>query len=35
VMGAVLSELVLDGTTPTPNAAFDIARFTTAPVKHS
>ena len=35
VMGAVLSELVLDGTTPTPIAAFDIARFTSAPVKHS
>ena len=35
VMGAVLSELALDGTTPTPIAAFDIARFTSAPVKHS
>ena len=27
VMGAVLSELILDGTTPTPIAAFDIGRF--------
>jgi sarcosine oxidase subunit beta len=27
VMGAVLSELVLDGATPTPIEAFDIARF--------
>jgi sarcosine oxidase subunit beta len=27
VMGAILSELVLDGTTPTPIAAFDIGRF--------
>jgi sarcosine oxidase subunit beta len=27
VMGAVLSELVLDGATPTPIAAFDIGRF--------
>jgi sarcosine oxidase subunit beta len=27
VMGAVLSELILDGATPTPIAAFDIARF--------
>ncbi len=26
-MGAVLSELILDGTTPTPIAAFDIGRF--------
>jgi hypothetical protein len=28
VMGAVLSELILDGVTPTPIAAFDIGRFT-------
>jgi len=34
-IGAVLSELILDGTTPTPIAAFDIARFASAPVKHS
>jgi sarcosine oxidase subunit beta len=27
VMGAVLSELILDGSTPTPIAAFDIGRF--------
>jgi glycine/D-amino acid oxidase-like deaminating enzyme len=27
VMGAVLTELILDGTTPTPIAAFDIGRF--------
>jgi len=27
VMGAVLSELILDGVTPTPIAAFDIGRF--------
>jgi sarcosine oxidase subunit beta len=27
VMGAILSELVLDGATPTPIAAFDIGRF--------
>jgi glycine/D-amino acid oxidase-like deaminating enzyme len=27
VMGAVLSELILDGATPTPIAAFDIGRF--------
>jgi sarcosine oxidase subunit beta len=26
-MGAVLCELILDGTTPTPIAAFDISRF--------
>jgi hypothetical protein len=31
----VLSELVLDGATPTPIAAFDIARFTSAPAGHS
>jgi hypothetical protein len=30
VMGAVLSELVLDGATPTPIAAFDIGRFAAA-----
>jgi sarcosine oxidase subunit beta len=29
VMGAVLSELILDGATPTPIAAFDIGRFAT------
>jgi sarcosine oxidase, subunit beta len=27
VMGAVMSELILDGATPTPIAAFDIGRF--------
>jgi hypothetical protein len=27
----VLAELILDGTTPTPIAAFDIARFTSIP----
>jgi sarcosine oxidase, subunit beta len=30
VMGAVLSELILDGATPTPIAAFDIGRFASA-----
>ena len=35
-VGAVLAELILDGTTPTPIAAFDIARFTsTPPSSHS
>ena len=29
-MGAVLSELILDGATPTPIAAFDIGRFASA-----
>jgi sarcosine oxidase subunit beta len=30
-VGVVLAELILDGTTPTPIAAFDIARFTSIP----
>jgi sarcosine oxidase subunit beta len=32
VMGVVLSELILDGTTPTPIEAFDIARFPLPPL---
>jgi sarcosine oxidase subunit beta len=35
VMGVVLTELILDGATPTPIAAFDIGRFTAALAKHS
>jgi sarcosine oxidase subunit beta len=31
-MGAVLSELILDGATPTPIAAFDIGRFRVHPI---
>ncbi len=31
VMGVVLSELILDGATPTPIAAFDIGRFSLSP----
>jgi sarcosine oxidase subunit beta len=31
VMGAILSELILDGATPTPIAAFDIGRFLPRP----
>jgi sarcosine oxidase subunit beta len=34
VMGVVLTELILDGATPTPIAAFDIGRFTSAPENH-
>ncbi len=30
-VGAVLAELILDGTTPTPIEAFDIARFASSP----